>query len=191
MPTTLKITKEMILNTAFDIVREKGIDAVSNRLIASRLRSSIRPIYYQFKNVEELNRELNVKIEKYFFDFLFNNIIEDVPPYKQTGINYIRFAQEEKNLFKALFMRKSNFIPEDFVSSDMENYNELKRLIKMSTQFEEKDIKDFHIKMWIFTHGLASLVATETVDLSNTQIRELLSLEFQALMLLKGKNKNK
>ena len=40
----------MILDTAFSIAREEGIDNVSNRLIAKRLNSSIRPIYYQFKN---------------------------------------------------------------------------------------------------------------------------------------------
>ena len=58
LPKTLKITKEMILDTAFDIAKEEGMNQVSNREIAKRLNSSIRPIYYQFSNTEELKKEL-------------------------------------------------------------------------------------------------------------------------------------
>lgn len=52
LPTTTKITKEMILNTAFEIAREKGFEKISNRELAKKMNCSIRPIYYQFKNVE-------------------------------------------------------------------------------------------------------------------------------------------
>ncbi len=62
MAKTTKITKEMILETALEIAREKGLEGVSNREIAKRMNSSIRPIYYQFKNVLELNKELISKI---------------------------------------------------------------------------------------------------------------------------------
>ena len=52
----MKITKEKILETALEIAKEKGLEGVSNREIAKRMNSSIRPIYYQFKNVFELNK---------------------------------------------------------------------------------------------------------------------------------------
>ena len=70
MPTTTKITKELILDTALEIAREKGKEGISNRELAKRMNCSIRPIYYQFKNVEELYKELYIKIEKYFYHFL-------------------------------------------------------------------------------------------------------------------------
>ena len=70
MPKNISISKDNILNTALEIVREKGIDAVSNREIAKKLNCSIRPIYYQFKNSEELMMELNKVMIKYFYDFL-------------------------------------------------------------------------------------------------------------------------
>ena len=61
----------------------------------------------------------------------------------------------------------------------------------MSTQLKDEDIADFHTKMWVFTHGIAMLVATDTVKLTESQIKELLSLEFQALMLLEENKDNK
>ena len=55
----------------------------------------------------------------------------------------------------------------------------------------DNDIKDFHTKMWIFCHGIATLVANGTVKLTDNQIQELLSDEFQALMLLEENPNNK
>ena len=191
MPKSVKITKEKILEAAFSIVREKGIESLSNRELAKKLNSSIRPIYYQFKNVEELNNELYIKIEKYFYKFLMDKMVDNIPPYKQVGINYIKFAKEETNFFKFLFMSGSDLVPKEFISRDNEDYQELTKLIKLSTQLKDEDIADFHTKMWVFTHGIAMLVATDTVKLTESQIRVLLSLEFQALMLLKENKDNK
>ena len=58
----------MILNAAFDITRNEGIEKLSNREIAKKMNCSIRPIYYQFKNSEELYKELYNKINSYFYD---------------------------------------------------------------------------------------------------------------------------
>lgn len=191
MPTTLKITKEKILDAAFSIARSYGINKVSNREIAKRLNCSIRPIYYQFKNVDELNKELYVKIEKFFYKFIMDNMIDTMPLYKQVGINYIKFAREETNLFKFLFMTRSDLIPKEFISKDQEDFKELVKLIKISTKLSDKDVESFHIKMWIFAHGIATLSANNTVEFNDEQISHLLSLEFQALMLLEENPNNK
>ena len=74
---------------------------------------------------------------------------------------------------------------------DGEDYKEIEKLIKISTNLKEEDIKDFHTKMWIFCHGIASLVANNTIILTDEQIKQLLSYEFQALMLLEENPKNK
>lgn len=191
MPKEVKITKDMIIDAAFQIARGDGLDKVSNREIALKLNCSIRPIYYQFKNVEELNKELYFKIEKYFYKYLMDNMREDIPKYKQVGINYIKFAKEEKKLFQMLFMTKTEYLPDEFVSSAGNDYMHLKDIIRLSTDLKDEDINKFHIKMWIFTHGIASLVASDTVQFSDKQIQELLSHEFQALMLLEENPDNK
>lgn len=191
MPTTVKISKEKILDAALSITRSKGIECVSNRELAKYLNCSIRPIYYQFKNVEELNIELYKKIEKYFYKYLMDNMNDKMPLYKQVGVNYIKFAKEETNLFKILFMSKYDLLPKEFISKDDEDYKELTKIIKISTNLNEEDISSFHIKMWLFAHGIATLVATNTIKLTDNQTKDLLSKEFQALMLLKENKDNK
>lgn len=153
MPTKIKITKEMILDAAFEIAKEEGIEGVSNRTIAKRLNSSIRPIYYQFENSKELNQELRIKIEKYFYHYLMDNINDDMPAYKQVGVKYIEFAKYETNLFKVLFMSRSELFASEFITQD-EEFKELSKIIKLSTELSDSDIELFHTKMWIFTHGI-------------------------------------
>ena len=191
MPTKIKISKEMILETAFEIVRKYGTEKLSNRELASKLNCSIRPIYYQFENSEELQKELYKKIARYFYKFLLDNMIEDIPKYKQVGINYIKFAKKEQKLFQTLFLNETGITPNAFVSKDGDDYKELEKLIKISTKLEEEDIKSFHTKMWIFCHGIATLVANDTVSLTDEQIEQLLSYQFQALMLLEENPNNK
>ena len=191
MPKNIKISKEMILETAFEIVRQDGIEKLSNRELAKKLKCSIRPIYYQFENVEEMQQELYKKIEKYFYKFLMDHMVEGIPKYKQIGINYIKFAKKEKKLFQTLFMSELGLTPNAFISKDGEDYEEIEKLIKISTNLEDDDIKDFHTKMWIFCHGIATLVANNTISLTDSQIQQLLSYQFQALMLLEENPNNK
>ena len=194
MGASLKITKDKILDSAFDIVRKEGIEVVSNRKIAENLNTSIRPIYYQFKNSNELNNELYRKMKRYFYRFVLNNINDEMPKYKQVGINYIKFAKEENNIFKALFMTDNPVILEDKSFSITEDYPELKEIesyIKISTKLNDKEVKTIHVKMWLFTHGIATLLASKTLFLSDEQIKSLLSQEFQALMLLEENPNNK
>lgn len=191
MPKQIKISKEMILDAAFEIARKDGLDKISNRELANKLKCSIRPIYYQFQNVEEMQKELYQKIEKYFYNFLMDNMIDGIPKYKQIGINYIKFAKKENKLFQILFMSELGLSPSAFVTKSGDDYKEIEKMVKLSTNLDDEDIKKFHTKMWIFSHGIASLVANNTIKLTDEQIAKLLSYEFQALMLLEENPNNK
>ena len=191
MPTKIRISKDMILDAAFEIVRQDGMEKLSNRELANKLKCSIRPIYYQFENVEEMQKELYLKIEQYFYKFILDNMVKEIPKYKQVGINYIKFAKKEKKLFQTLFMSDIGLTPDAFVLKAGEDYKEIEKLIKISANIKEEDIKDFHTKMWIFCHGIATLVANDTIKLTDNQIQDLLSCEFQALMLLEENPNNK
>ena len=54
MPAKPKFSREEVIKTAFAIVREAGIEKVSARTIANRLKSSPQPIYSHFSSMEEL-----------------------------------------------------------------------------------------------------------------------------------------
>lgn len=191
MPRTIKTSKEMILNKAFEILREQGLDGINAREIAKRIGCSVQPLFYQFENMDELKKELLVEAEKYLYDYLLKNKIEGIPEYKQVGVNYIKFAQEEKKLFQTLFMNGEELLPLAFSNNSSEEYKELEKLIKISTNLDKNNIKEFHNRMWIFVHGIATLIANKTIKLTEEQIKSLLSYQFQALMLLEENPDNK
>ena len=141
MPTKIRISKDMILNAAFEIVRQEGTEKLSNRELANKLKCSIRPIYYQFENVEQMKKELYIKIEQYFYKFILDNMIECIPQYKQVGINYIKFAKKEKKLFQTLFMCDTGLTPDTFVTKAGHDYEEIEKLIRISTNLNDDDIK--------------------------------------------------
>ncbi len=182
MPKTTKITKDMILDAAFDIVRKNGFEGLNNRTLAKKLNCSIRPIYYQFTNTEQLKSELVRKIEKYFYNFLMAHKDNEIPIYKQIGLNYVMFARKEGKLYQILFMRESSLPAKEFITKDDEELKELAKYINLSTNLTDDNLKEFHVKMWIFTHGIATIVANNTCNLTDDQISKLLTYGFQGFM---------
>ena len=100
----LNVTKEMILNAAVETLR-KGI-GLNARSIAKILGCSTQPIYSVFKNMDEIKiglRDVAVQIQKEKVNLYLNK--EGVMPYKAYGLGFVRFAKDEKELFKFLYMQ--------------------------------------------------------------------------------------
>ncbi|MCH5263352.1 MAG: TetR/AcrR family transcriptional regulator, partial [Lachnospiraceae bacterium] len=55
------ITKEEILNAAFQMTRENGFSNVSARTLAAKAGCSTQPIFRVYKNMEELGNDLYAK----------------------------------------------------------------------------------------------------------------------------------
>lgn len=180
----VRVTKDDILNISFDMVRINGIDNLNARRIAKELNCSVQPIFFNFSNMDDLKKSVLIKCCDYFYEFVSNLFDEKIPPYKQVGINYIKFAKEEPNLFKLLFMSDNDLsMIENNKSVDI-----IKQYIGKSLPLSDFDIDSFHLKMWIFTQGLATLTLNNNLKLTDEQISSLLTNEFKALSLYE-KNK--
>lgn len=193
MSGTKKIQKEDIINSAIEIIREDGFDSIQARNIAKKLNCSTQPIFYQFANMEELKKEVIEKVLEIFREYM--KVDEKASlPYKEVGKGYIRFAKEESKLFQLIFMSQNNLTPENFMTSDKKSYKGILKHVEGATKISsEKEANSFHLKMWTFTHGIATMIATKTCEISEEQISEMLTDEFKALMLLekmKGENKS-
>lgn len=184
-----KISKEDIINASFEIVKKEGMDGLNVRKIAEKLNSSVQPIYYQFGSIEELKKVLWEKAAATYQSYMNSNLNEG-NPYKMMGINYIRFAKEEPVLFQLLFLSETSKTPEQIMTNDAA-FDDVCQYAKVATGLEEKDVKKYHLRMWMFTHGLACLVATRTCTFTDEEINQLLIDEYQALNLLEKERKEK
>ena len=126
MPPKVKITKEDIIQSAVELVRANGEAALNVRAIAAALHCSTQPVFSNFATMSELREAVTMAAYECYLDFLKREEESgNYPQYKSFGMAYIRFAKEEKELFKLLYMR--NRSGED-VSCGTELFDRMKDL---------------------------------------------------------------
>lgn len=173
MPPIRKYTKEDIVEATYQLIKEEGISSVNARKVAGKLGCSVQPIFHNFTTMEELLSEVHRKIYAKYQEYMMRGG-NDPKAYKQMGLSYIGFAADYPEFFKILFMKETSLDAEKFVMADAIGDHVIKVGQKLSgLSYEEQ--KKFHVKVWIFTHGIACLVATKTIQFSKTEIEELLT----------------
>lgn len=173
MPPTIKYDKEDIVNAACEIVKEEGFEGINARKIAKRLGCSIQPIFYNFETMEKLNEALYSRILDKYREYTMSNLTE-YKAYKSMGISYIRFAREYPMFFKALFMQETDLNVEKFMMADDVISESVMQTGMDFSGLSYEEQQRFHVKVWIFTHGIACLAATKTIDISDEEIDDLL-----------------
>ena len=104
MPPKFKFTRDEITNAALNVTRKNGISGLTARALAAELGCSVKPIFGLFKNMEEVGQEVFIASDLLYQNYLREDMAKGkYPPYKASGMAYIRFAKEERELFKLLF----------------------------------------------------------------------------------------
>lgn len=174
MAGKIKVTKEMIVQTALDITRKEGIEACNARRIGKELNCSLQPVYYYFGTMELLRSEI-IKTAREVYNLKIRTFLQaEEKKFRAVGINYIRFAIEEKELFKLLFMRSANYVSNFIVEID-DNTEDIVQEIIEEYHLKEEDARKLHFELWVATHGIASLIATNYMTFTSDQINELLA----------------
>lgn len=172
MPGIAKIQKEDIVNAGFKIAKSKGMEGINARDIAKMLNCSVQPIFYQFENMEEVNKAIYDKIYKLYQEYMLSGKGKE-KEYKQMGLSYIKYAKDYPEFFKIIFMQRTSLNAENFIMADKIGDDVIKAGQKLTgLSFEEQ--KEFHVKVWMLTHGIACLVATGTIDITEKEIEEIL-----------------
>lgn len=189
MPPKAKFTKEEIIAAALELVREKGIEALTARSLAQQLKSSAQPIFTVFKNMEEVQEGVK-KATKQVFNSYISEAFSYTPAFKQMGIMMIRFATEEPKLFQLLFMweRPQNSaysIPVRRLGELMDMYLEEICIDMLQKEYDlsEEEVHALFEQVWIFTFGIGLLCATHTCSFTETELEELLGREFLSMLM--------
>ncbi len=184
MPRKFMFTKEEIVAAALEITRERGISAVTARSLAERLGSSSKPLFSIFENMSELHFAVIEAANREYQEFL-NGYIKSgkYPPYKATGMGYIFFAKENKELFKLLFMRDRS--EEEITDNDGELAPIIDIIVKNTGMSRERAYR-FHLEMWLFVHGIATMEATSYLNLDDEFISNALTDLYNGLKIRFG-----
>lgn len=179
MPPKTKISREMILSAAFALTREQGADQLNARSIAEKLGCSTQPVMYNFKTVEEIRGEVYRMADAFHSEYILPKGRE-ANPLLELGLNYIRFAHEEKHLFRFLF--QSNSFSGFSVEALMESpaLTEILGLVSAGTGCTMQEAGEVFLRLFVSAHGLASLLANNAMVYEEDVFRRVLKNAFPA-----------
>lgn len=179
MPPKFKFTRDEITNAALNVTRKNGISGLTARALAAELGCSVKPIFGLFKNMEEVGQEVFIASDLLYQNYLREDMAKGkYSPYKASGMAYIRFAKEERELFKLLFMRDRS---REKIEENKEEIRPLMQLIQQNLGISEDEAYLFHLEMWLYVHGIATMIAISYLDWDDEFISRVLTDAYMGL----------
>ena len=163
LPPKTKVTREQILDAAVGIIRKGGLDGLNARSLAQELHCSTQPILYAFSTMEELRRAAYARADRLHTEYLMS-VPPEGDPLMGIGLNYIRFAVEEPQLFRFLFQSgyaKEKNLPEMI---DSEELRPVLAAMQEGIGMDAAKTKDVFWTLALFAHGYASIHANNDLD---------------------------
>ena len=158
MPPKPKFTKDEIVQAALEVVSQKGVEALTAKELGDALGSSARPIFTVFHSMKEVQDEVRAAAMRRFERFAAQTL-PDMPLFKQVGMRMV--------LFGALGSTAETCI----------------QSLRNAHGLTEAESRLLFETVWIYTFGIGALCATGTCRFSEQRLGEMLSTEFQAMLL--------
>lgn len=165
MPPKTKFAKEDVVRAAVGVVEMNGISNMTARRIAQELGSSTAPVYQHFATMDdismavirEVGRRLLAYTRKTYTDRVFLNM----------GTGVALFACEHPQLYRALMLERDDYkeVVDEFLGALEAELSNDTRLTSLS----QEERHDLLVKMWTFTHGLASQICVGLIKSCNRE----------------------
>ena len=186
-----KITKEMIIETAFEIVRKEGLENLLVKNIAAKLNCSVQPIYSYCANMEGVKQELVDRTAKFIREYVAARINKK-DYFRSTGRSYLKFAKDEPNLFQLYFLRQQ---PDVYTLDDLyrkESSQQVGIFIAESLGISIEQAKALHLHMIIYVMGISAMAASTNIDVEGEDIQNQLDMAYNTFLAqLKGETHGK
>lgn len=164
-----RITKETVVNAAFEIARNSGMEHVMVKNIAGKIGCSVQPIYSYCKNMDSLRQDVVEQTNRFIQEYVAAHIDKD-DLFRSTGRLYIRLAQEEPHLFRIfiLHQRKGISSLNDLYQSETNPH--VAEVIASDLHISVAQAKQLHLNMLIYTIGIGTIFSVTTPGISVDEI---------------------
>jgi len=187
MPPKAEITKEKVLDAVFEIVREQGIEVLTARSIAQKLKCSTQPIYSLYASMEEVKADVYNRA----VDFALASIKQyengKNAPVMNLAIGFLLFARNEKRLFRTLYLSdyREHYLKTNDDKLTEETYAAFLQLDELSAIEESKAKKTFQ-QLFAFWLGIGTMINTNTLELDIQEATEMLEEMYQSIAIKEG-----
>ena len=171
MPPKIRFSKDDVVLAAYEVTRQKGLEAVNARSVAAQIGCSTQPLFREFSCMEDIKKEVFLHARDCFDKMTADEIKKEENTLKAQGRVYLTLAKNEPNLFRMLFMHKRNEECANFaITRACQRAAEYGQIMNVETD----EASDTYINFWMFIHGMATMFATGYLTLSDDVTEEVL-----------------
>lgn len=183
MPPKAKFTRDKIIQAGLNIIRENGVEALSARALGAKLGSSARPIFTVFESMEEVQAEIKKSAKAIYAEYVKKGLEQELA-FKGVGTQYILFAIQEPKLFQLLFMFEQKQSPAVVNVLPMidDNYKDILLSVQNGYHLSENKAEQLYRHLWIYTHGIAVLCATNMCVFTTEEISKMIAQVFKGIL---------
>lgn len=175
MARKTQISKDIILQSALELLIEKGYSAVNIKTLSQKIGCSTQPIVWHFGNMNGLRNELTAYALNYANEKM-RSAANGLEAFTNVGATYIEMAFEEPHLFRYLYMRVDNgYLAESFDLFTSDENAVMAEQMAIEFKISMEKANDFVINMMIYTHGLASFIASGLVEASKEKVWRMMN----------------
>ena len=169
-----KFTKEEMVKAAMQVVRDKGIDGLTAKTMADELGTSTQPVFTAFGSMEIVRQEVYAAAVRMYDSYVDAGLKEKIP-FFGVGMQYIRFAQQEPELYRFLFLTRAQD-REYSVMKSMRHLRELVRPTLVNVYHITAEEADLYFRdLWFVVHSLSTLIVTGDCPYSDREIGQILT----------------
>ena len=182
MPPKTRVTAEMIVDAAVEVVRQSGFENINARTVSRQLHCSTQPVIYHFSTIENLKRAVYRKADRLHSEYMMNTPLGQ-DPILGIGLNYVRFAVEEPQLFRFLF--QSGYAEENNLLEmvDSEELVPVLAAMREGAGLNMQKTRNLFITVALFAHGYASIIANNHMEFDEKLIAEHLERAWNGAVL--------
>ena len=180
----------MIVQAAVEVARQSGYESINARTVSEQLHCSTQPVMYHFSTIDAMKRAAYARVDQLHSAYLVATAPEQ-DPVLGIGLNYIRFAVEEPQLFRFLF--QSGYAGEHSLLEMIDSEELLPVLAAMreGAGLSMEKTKEIFLTVALFAHGYASLIANNGLEYDEKLIAEHLERAWNGAFLASAQEENK
>lgn len=151
----------MVVEAAFKIARQSGIDKVLVKSSADKLGCSVQPIYSYCKNMNGLREEVGNKVRGFIQEFIISHIDKN-DLFRSTGRAYIQLAKEEPHILKIFILQERRNIYSLKDIYETETNPQVANVIAKDLDISGETARQLHLNMLIYTIGIGTIFSVSS-----------------------------
>lgn len=169
-----KFTREEMIAVALKVVRAGGIASLTAKAIADELGISTRPVFTCFGTMDTVKDEVRQAAEEIYNGYVTAGLKAEIP-FLGFGMQYIRFAKEEPELYRLLFLMQTADGSSGAFQSMLHSQETARESLVKIYNMTEAEADRYFRDLWLVVHSIATLIVTGCCPYSDREIGNILT----------------